>query len=173
MARLLGTEREQAEEHLELWRKTIKNKGLRVSRRKTEYLPPSSCHDSKVKLGGEEIEKNVTTFKYLESMFDADGVSTTDCKRVRLALNKRREVTGVICAKKVPVKLKHDIYKTVIKPRSIKPNMTYGAECWTNKEKDEILMNKTELRMVWWIQGVSLRDHIRIEEIRKAATVSE
>ena len=54
--------RKQAEEQLELWRKTIENKGLRVSRRKTEYLPPSSCHDSKVKLGEEEI-KNVTTFK--------------------------------------------------------------------------------------------------------------
>ena len=42
-------------------KQNIENKGLRVSRSKTEYLPPSSCHD-KVKLGGEEI-KNVTTFK--------------------------------------------------------------------------------------------------------------
>ena len=48
---------EQAEDQLELWRKAIENKGLRVSRSKTEYLPPSSCHDSKVKLGGEEITK--------------------------------------------------------------------------------------------------------------------
>ena len=52
--------REEAEEQLELWRNAIENKGLRVSRSKTEYLPPSSCHD-KVKLGGEEI-KTVTTF---------------------------------------------------------------------------------------------------------------
>ena len=34
-----------------------------------------------------------------------------------------------------------------------------------------MLMNKTEIRMLWWIQGVSLRDHIRNEEIREAATV--
>ena len=66
--------REQAEEQLELWRKAIENKGMRVSRSKTEYLPPSSCHDSKVKLGGEEIN-NVTTFKNIWSMFDADGGS--------------------------------------------------------------------------------------------------
>ena len=52
--------REEAEEQLELWRNAIEAKGLRVSRNKTEYLPPSSSHD-KVKLGGEEI-KNVTTF---------------------------------------------------------------------------------------------------------------
>ena len=45
--------REEAEEQLELWRNAIENKGLRVSRNKTEYLPPSSCHDN-VKLGGEK-----------------------------------------------------------------------------------------------------------------------
>ena len=68
-----------------MWRKAIENKGLRVSRSKTEYLPPSSCDDSKVTLGGEEIN-HVTTFTYLGSMFDAEVGSTTDCKnRVRLS----------------------------------------------------------------------------------------
>ena len=38
------------------------------------------------------------------------------------------------------------------------------------KNKDELLMNQTEMRMLLWIQGVSLRDHKRNEEIR-AATV--
>ena len=162
---LCESTREEAEEQLEVWRNAIENKELRVSRKQTEYLPPSSCYD-KVKFGGEEI-KNVTTFKYLESMFDAEDGTTTDCKnRVRLAWNKWREVTGVICDKKVPVKLKHKIYKTVIRP-----TMTYGAECWTMKKKDEMLMNKTEMRMLRWIQGVSLREHKRNEEIREAATV--
>ena len=69
--------REEAAEQLELWRNAIENKGLRVSRNKTEYLPPSSGHD-KDKLGGEEI-KNVTTFKYLGSMFDSEGGTTTYC----------------------------------------------------------------------------------------------
>ena len=62
--------------------------------------------------------------------------------RVRLAWNKWREVTGVICDKKVLVKLKHKIYKTVIKP-----TMTYGAEYWTMKN-NEMLMNKTEMRIL-------------------------
>ena len=28
------------------------------------------------------------------------------------------------------------------------PTMTYGTECWTMKKKDEMLMNKTEMRML-------------------------
>ena len=32
-------------------------------------------------------------------------------------------------------------------------------------------MNKTEMRMLRWVQGVSLREHKRNEEIREAATV--
>ena len=39
------------------------------------------------------------------------------------------------------------------------------------KKNDEMLMNKTEMRMLRWIQDVNLREHKRNEEIRKAATV--
>ena len=77
-----------------------------------------------------------------------------------------RSATGVICDKKVPVKLKVKIYQTVIKP-----TMLYGAECWAMRKKEEYLLNKTEMRMLRWIQGISLKDHIRSEEIRKRLNV--
>ena len=68
--------------------------------------------------------------------------------------------------KKVHIKLKHTIYKTVIKH-----TMTYGAECWTMKKKAEMLMDNTEMRMLRWIQCVSLREHNSNEDIREATTV--
>ena len=49
--------------------------------------------------------------------------------------------------------------------------MTYGAEWWTMNKKYEMLMNTIEMRMLRGIQGFSLRNHIRNEEIREAATV--
>ena len=49
--------------------------------------------------------------------------------------------------------LKHKIYKTVIQH-----TMTYRSECWKMKKNNEMLMNKTEMRMLGWIQGVSLRE---------------
>ena len=53
---------------------------------------------------------------------------------------------------------------------AIKHTMSYGDERWTMKRQDERLVNETETRMLRWILGVRLRDHIRNEEIRRAAT---
>ena len=51
---------------------------------------------------------------------------------------------------KISVNLKHIIYRPVIIL-----TMTYEAECWTMKKKDEMLMNNTEIIMLKWIQVVS------------------
>ena len=124
-------------------------------------MPPSNTNDA-VKLGEEEIPCT-NTFKYLGSIFAAEGGTEADCKnRVRLSWNKWRETTGVICDKKVPVKLKVKIYLTVIKH-----TMLYCAECWAMRKKEEHLLNTTEMRILRWIQGISLKDHVRSEEIRK------
>ncbi len=40
-----------------------------------------------------------------------------------------------------------------------------------NENNDEMLMNKTEMMMLRWIPGVSLREHNINEEMREAATV--
>ena len=40
------------------------------------------------------------------------------------------------------------------------------------KNNDDMLINKTDMIWFQWIQGVSLIDHIRNKEIRKAATVN-
>ena len=78
-------------------------------------MPPSN-DDVRLKLGEEEIPCT-NTFKYIGSIFAAEGGTEADCKnRVRLSWNKWRETTVVICDKNVPVKLKVKIYQTVIKP---------------------------------------------------------
>ena len=78
-------------------------------------MPPSNTNDA-AKMGEEDIPCT-NTFKYLSSIFVAEGGTEADCKnRVRLSWNKWRETTGIICVicdKKVPVKLKVKIYQTV------------------------------------------------------------
>ena len=47
-----------------------------------------------------------------------------------------------MCDKKVQIKFKSKIYKSVVKP-----SMRYGAECWKMRKNDAMLMNKTEMKM--------------------------
>ena len=86
--------------------------------------------------------------------------------RVAKAWSKWRELSGVICDKKIPTKLKLLIYQTVIRP-----TLLYGCETWPMSVKDEKRTATTEMRMVRWAMGVSLLEHRRNEEILEEAKV--
>ena len=79
---------------------------------------------------------------------------------------KWRELSGVICDKKIATKLKLLIYQTVIRPTFL-----FGCETWPMSVKDEKRMATTEMRMVQWAIGVSLLEHRRNEEILEEAKV--
>ena len=109
----------------------------------------------------------VQSFKYLGSTIDRRGGASKDVdNRVAKAWSKWRELSGVICDKKIPTKLKLLIYQTVIRP-----TLLYGCETWPMSVKDEKRMATTEMRMVRWALGVSLLEHRRNVEILKEAKV--
>ena len=73
------------------------------------------------------------------------------------------ERTGpVIEDKKLPTKLKTKLYTTVVRPVIL-----YGAECWTTGVKEENILEKTEMRMLTRIKGVTVKDKMKSEDIRK------
>ena len=69
--------------------------------------------------------KTVETFKYLDSLVDANGRAEKDVKNNKTARSKWREITGMMCDMNMPAKLKGKEQKT-----SMKPGMVYGAECY-------------------------------------------
>ena len=74
-----------------------------------------------------------TDLCYLGSTIDRRGGASKDVdNRVAKAWSKWREVSGVICDKKIPTKLKLLIYQTVIRP-----TLLYGCETWPMSVKDE------------------------------------
>ena len=90
---------------------------------------PTPHKEENIKLGDGPIQ-TVKVFKYLGSMFAAEGGSETEVNnRVKVAWAKWREVSGVMRDKKMPIKLKDKIYKTIAKPA-----MIYGSECWAVKK---------------------------------------
>ncbi|CAG5029731.1 unnamed protein product [Parnassius apollo] len=66
---------------------------------------------------GDDTVDRTDSFRYLGSVLDASGDIDRDIKaRISAAWAKWREVTGVICNPKMPVKLKGQVYKTIIRP---------------------------------------------------------
>ena len=54
----------------------------------------------------------------------------------------------------------------------IRPVLLYGAECWTASKKEEQILEKTEMRMLRRIKGVTLRDKVMNVDIRKKLGVN-
>ena len=115
---------------------------------------PCPERDQTIYIQEKEV-KTVKTFKYLGSIFDANGGAEKDVNdRVKIAWSKWWETTGVMCDRNIPTKLKDKVYKTAIKPA-----MVYGAECWAVRKKEERKLHTTEMRMLRWARGKTRLDH--------------
>ena len=135
--------REEVEEDLETWRVVFERHGLKIGRTKTEYLPsPTNDTETTVKVVDAELP-TVTSFKYLGSIFTSEGGSQDEVtNRIRIEWMKGKEVSWVMCDRKMPVELKDKVFKTILRPA-----MTYGSECRAVKNKDENKLNSAEMRM--------------------------
>ena len=87
-------------------------------------------------------------------------------QRIKAGWAKWRQVCGVILDKKMPMKLRIKVYKTVIRPV-----LLYGSETWAMQRKEEGALERTEMRMLRWILGISLMERIESEDIRKRAGI--
>nr|XP_009769881.1 PREDICTED: uncharacterized protein LOC104220677 [Nicotiana sylvestris] len=118
---LVDKTRGSVNERLEVWRQVLKSKGFKLSRTKTEYL---ECKFSDV-LGetnrevrlDSQVIPNRESFKYLGSIIQGDGEIDEDVMHhIGVGWMKWRLASGVLCDKKVPLKLKGKFYRAVIRP---------------------------------------------------------
>ena len=54
----------------------------------------------------------------------------------------------------------------------IRPVFLYGAERWTVGKREEQILEKTEIRMLRKIKGVTLRDKVKSVDIRNVLGVN-
>ena len=139
----------------------MEKNGGKVSRAKTEHLQTTGDTDP-VRVN--RYMETVQSFKCLGSTIDGRGGASKDMEsRVTRAWSKWRELSGVICDRKVPTKLKLLIDQTMIRP-----TLLYGCETWPMSVKDGKRMATTEIRMVRW--PVKL-EHRRNDQILEEAKV--
>ncbi|KAK3531798.1 hypothetical protein QTP70_029738, partial [Hemibagrus guttatus] len=159
--------REQMEENLERWRFALERRGMKVSRSKTEYMCVNEREGSgTVRLQGEEVKK-VQEFKYLGSTVQSNGGCGKEVKkRVQAGWNGWRKVSGVLCDRKISVRIKGKVYRTVVRPA-----MLYGLETVSLRKRQESELEVAELKMLRFSLGVTRLDRIRNEYIRGTAHV--
>lgn len=162
---LCSTDKMAVEEQLKQWTDRLEKHGLRVSRTKTEYLVTrfrqAENGEEEIRLGEENL-KTVKAFKYLGSIIQDNASLEEEVRnRTRAAWSKWREVSGVVCDRRMPLWLKGKVYKAVLRPV-----LLYGSECWALKKREEQAIATTEMRMLRWIGGVSLKQHLRNEVVR-------
>ena len=61
--------------------------------------------------------------------------------------------------------IKDQLYVTLIRPVLLN-----GAECWAVRKKEEQILEKTEMKMLRRIKGVTLRDKVKKCGHQKGAT---
>ena len=158
-------------EYLESWRKALEERGMRVSRPKTQFMEFSFEQNAQgnrpqVQILGEEVER-VTHFKYLGTSIEEEGGMETEiAKRVGAGWMNWKKCSGVLCDKRMPVKLKGKVYRTVVRPA-----MLYGAETWATTKRQESRIEVNEMTMLRWMCGVTRKDKIRNEHIRGTTKV--
>ena len=105
---------------------------MKVNRRKTEYMCVNERQDNSsgtVKMQGEEVAK-VEDFKYLGSTVQSNGECGREVKkRVQAGWNGWRRMSGVICDRRVPARVKGKVYKVAVRPA-----MLYGLETGTDEK---------------------------------------
>ena len=108
---LVGKTKEEVNRKLEEWKTMLRDKGLLISRKKTEYL---RCHFSgtesisepEVTIGG-EVVACTTKFRYLGSVIHSNGEIDGDVtNRIQAGWLKWQAASGVLCDRKFPSRLK-------------------------------------------------------------------
>ena len=154
--------REEVEQKLESWRHALQRRGMKVSRSKTKYLSINGGNDDEtVKMEDTKVPR-VKEFKYLGSTVQESGGCEREVKkRVRAEWNGWKKVSGVICDRRLPARVKGKVYSSVVRPA-----MVYGIETVAVTKKQVKEMEVAEMKMLRFAMGVTRKDKIRNGYIR-------
>ena len=159
--------REEVERRLESWKYALERRGMKVSRSKTEYLCINGGNDDEtVKMEDTKVPR-VKELKYLGSTVQESGGCEREVKkRVQAGWNGWRRVSGVICDRRLPARVKGKVYSSVVRPA-----MVYGLETVAVTKKQVEEMEVAEMKMLRFTMGVTKKDKIRNEHIRSTVKV--
>ena len=100
-------------------------------------------------------------------MQESDGCKKEVKNRVQTGWNGWRKVSGVICDRRLPPRVKGKVYTSSV----VRPAMVYGLETVAVTKKQVEEMEVAEMKMLRFAMGVTRKDKIRNEYIRSTVKV--
>ena len=115
----------------------------------------------KIRLGDSEYDL-VDEFCYLGDMLGSGGGSeASSVLRVRCGWKKFRELLPLLTCRVFSLKRKGNLYDACVRRA-----MLHSSETWPAKDEDVRRLERTEMQMVRWMCGASLKDRIPSTELR-------
>ena len=125
-------------------------------------LQQTAWTDESIVLDSGTLEE-VSEFCYLGDLFDCEGGAEKAVRhRISVAWFKWRELSSLLCNKSIPLKHRARAYNACIRS-----TLTYGAATWALTQREELLLQSCDRRMLRMVCGVSLSDRVpSIESLR-------
>jgi len=142
----------------------LEDYGLKVSREKTEYLMMQAGHgdEGEIELRGVRLKK-VRELKYLGPTLQEDGGTSREIERkITAGWHTWRNMSGILCDKRLPLYIKGKIYKVVVRPA-----LLYVTEALPITNCQEKKADTAEMRMLGWMREIIRKDKVENETARK------
>jgi len=121
-----------------------------------------------VDCGNDIVLERVGKFCYLGDMLNADGgVDSAVVARIRCGWNKFRELAPILTHKGASLIVTGKVYESCVRSA-----MIYGSETWAVKTEHIQRLSRTEMRMIRWMCGVSVKERRSNEELRRRLGVA-
>jgi hypothetical protein len=134
-----------------------------VCRRCTRVGQDVAVGNKNFDIGNGVLLESVDKFCYLGDMLDADGgCDSAVTARVRCAWKKFRDFSPILTGKGFSLRLKGKVYASCVRSCLI-----YGSETWPMKVEHELKLDRTEMSMVRWMCGISLKERKKSEQLRE------
>ncbi|KAK6743513.1 hypothetical protein RB195_010652 [Necator americanus] len=152
------------QKQVQSWKERLQQHGLRLSVSKSEYMEcEPRIENGSIRVDGTELNK-VECFKYLGSKV----TSKAGRARVNAAWMRWKMATGVLCDKRVPVRIEfEDLQDGCLCVLLLFTDVSAGRrrkQLQTNHL--ETVLHAMEMRMLRWMIGVTLKDKVSNDTAR-------
>lgn len=163
---LISTNPEELQEMLSELREVSEEIGLSMNMGKTKVMSPENI----IFRVGNDILENVNEYIYLGHALKLGNENQTAeiSRRIRMTWAATSKLGFILQDSKIPINLKREVFNMCVLPV-----LTYGVETMSLTIKSAAKLRTTQRAIERGMLGISLRDRITNEEIRRRTKVED